>query len=180
MKNHKNYIPKKITVIILFILILFSCGKKVVNVPIFIDINGFDTIMDTEDFEDVLIENLEKYNFKIVTDTNRALYTIFVENFYSVESFFIKEAPYNDCYYGEYILMSYSYSIDAHLFDIKNNNIVENWYYSNSKSDEVVEDGEEAGCIVYRIKKPIFTASTFFNLKAKKIARQTSEAISVR
>ena len=174
---------KNKTIIILNFLALIlylSCGKEVVNMPILIEMNGLDTVMDAEDFEEQLIEKLEGYNFKIVPDSNMALYIIYIDDFYSEENSTMEDAPYDDCYSTYYMLNHYYYGIKAHILDIKNDSIPKEWNFSDSKSDEIKDDGENEGCTVYEVNEPFFTASYFFNTKANRIAREISRIISVR
>ena len=167
----------KITVLITILLIFFlGCGKKVPNVPIYIDMNGFQAEEYADDFEDKLKLKLKGYGFIIASD-NSAPYQIVISDFYYFEYSFEEDAPYDDCSGFNYNLIAYEYGIEAQLLD-RNNKSLESWNSSRSKEDELKEDDVYESCTAYKISEPVLLGGSFFRQRAIDIAQKTSKIVA--
>lgn len=169
----------KIIISLLFVSILFSsCGKNVPDVPIYIDMNGFQSQEYSSDFENKLKSKLEGFGFCVVADT-LALYKIVVLNFYYDEYLFEEEAPYDDCEYSSYNLLAYEYGLKAELIDVNNKNkVLKTWIRSRTKEDDIEEDEVYTNCTSYKIDEPILLGGTFFRQAAIDIAQKSSSIVS--
>ncbi len=68
-----------VTILLFTSIFLLSCAKNVPDVPIFIDLNGFDYEQHTGGFEEKLKSKLESHGFRIVSEAS-ADYKIIVND----------------------------------------------------------------------------------------------------
>ena len=169
----------KITVItsLLFASIfLLSCAKNVPDVPIFIDLNGFDYERYADDFDEKLRSKLKSHGFRIVSEAS-AEYKIIVNDFYYLEYYFTVDAPSDDCNYSSYDLLAYEYGIRTSLLD-RNNKTIKTWNDDRSKEDELKEDDVYENCTSYKISSPLLLGGSFFRQEAIDVAKKASQIVA--
>lgn len=158
------------------LIILFSCVRDVPNVPIYINMNGFENEEYADDFEERLKSKLMKHGFKVTKDRT-APYSIIVYNFYYYEYTFEEDAPYDDCDYYSYTLLGYEYGLDAGLVR-ENGDVIKLWESDRSKEDEIKVDESYQDCTTYKISEPILLGGAFFRQRAIDIAGKSANIVA--
>jgi len=169
-------INKKILFLLLIPLFYYSCGKHVPNVPIYVNMNGFQNEDYADDFKDKLETKLKRHGFEIVNN-NTAPYQLIVYDFYYYEYTFEEDAPYDDCDYSSYTLSAYRYGLEVGLV-YKDTKVLKTWESSRTKEDELKEDETFSDCTSYKVDSPILQGGAFFRQRAIDIARATSTIVA--
>jgi hypothetical protein len=164
-------------IIAIFVVFFFTtCTRHVPNVPILIDMNGFENVPNSSYFKEVLEQRLRKYGFEITTDT-RAPYYLKVFKFYNYNYTFRESAPSDDCSYSDYVLKAYEYGLEVELLD-RDRVVINKWESSRSKEDDIVEKEAYSDCTEYKVREPILQDGAFFRQKAIDIAKKSANIVA--